>query len=153
MGRVTDGFLGGWQVGAIYRFTSGAPLNWGNVILTGDLQDVSLPNDQRSVNRWINTAVFNTVAVQQPSSNLRRISPYFGGIRSGWVNNWDLNLVKNVRFRERFTVQVRLDAMNALNHPNAWAPPSTTPTDAAFGRVTGMYSNPRQVQMQAKLMF
>jgi hypothetical protein len=152
-GRLANRFVGGWQAGAIFKLTSGAPLSFGNVILNGDLHDVPLPAGQRSLDRWFNTSLFNTVSAQQPSYNLRKISPYFGGIRSGQVNNWDLNVMKTIDLHEKYNVQIRIDAMNALNHPSGWAPPSTTPTDAGFGKVTGIWTYPRQVQMQIKFRF
>ena len=34
------------------------------------------------------------------------------------MQNWDLSLFKNIPIRERFNVQLRLEAYNAFNHPN-----------------------------------
>lgn len=153
LNRVANGFIGGWQVGAIWHATSGAPLSFGNIILTGDIHDVPLPDDQRTVTKWFNTSLFNTVSAQQPSFNLRALSPYFSGVRAGYINNWDMNLLKNIRLYEGMTLQFRLEALNVFNHPSGWAPPDTVPTDLTFGQVTGLYSVPRQVQMQLKLRF
>jgi len=39
-------------------------------------------------------------------------------LREGGMQNWDLSLFKNIPIRERFNVQLRLEAYNAFNHPN-----------------------------------
>ena len=33
--RIVDGFVGGWQISAIYQFLSGTPMSWNNAIYTG----------------------------------------------------------------------------------------------------------------------
>jgi hypothetical protein len=123
------------------------------VIINGDIHDVALPQDQRTVTRWFNTSLFNTVSTAQPTDNLRTLSLYFSGIRAGYINNWDMNLLKNITIHERLALQFRIEALNVFNHPSGWAPPDTTPTDLTFGQVTSLYSVPRQVQMQLKLRF
>jgi hypothetical protein len=153
LNRIADGFIGGWQVGTIWHLTSGAPLSFGNIIINGDIHNVALPGDQQTVTRWINTSDFNTSSSAQPSYNLRTLSPYFSSIRAGYVNNWDMNLMKNIPVHERLTLQFRLEALNVFNHPSGWAPPDTTPTDLTFGQVTSLYAASRQVQMQLKLRF
>jgi hypothetical protein len=39
-------------------------------------------------------------------------------IRSGGLQNWDMSLFKNIPIRERYSVQLRLEAFNVFNHPN-----------------------------------
>jgi hypothetical protein len=39
-------------------------------------------------------------------------------IRSGGMQNWDMSLFKNIPIRERYTIQLRLEAYNVFNHPN-----------------------------------
>jgi hypothetical protein len=39
-------------------------------------------------------------------------------IRSGGLWNWDASLFKNIPIRERYNIQLRLEAFNVLNHPN-----------------------------------
>jgi hypothetical protein len=38
--------------------------------------------------------------------------------RTGGMQNWDLSLFKNIPLKERYTLQLRLEAFNAFNHPN-----------------------------------
>lgn len=39
-------------------------------------------------------------------------------LRTGSLKNWDMSLFKNIPIRERYTIQLRLEAYNILNHPN-----------------------------------
>jgi carboxypeptidase family protein/TonB-dependent receptor-like protein len=39
-------------------------------------------------------------------------------LREGALQNWDTSLFKNIPFKERYSIQLRLEAFNALNHPN-----------------------------------
>jgi hypothetical protein len=39
-------------------------------------------------------------------------------LRNGGMQNWDLSLFKNIPLRERYTLQLRLEAFNAFNHAN-----------------------------------
>jgi hypothetical protein len=37
---------------------------------------------------------------------------------TGSLKNWDMSLFKNIPIRERYNIQLRLEAYNILNHPN-----------------------------------
>jgi outer membrane receptor protein involved in Fe transport len=41
-----------------------------------------------------------------------------GSLTGPTLNNWNLGLFKNLRIRESVTMQLRLEAFNAFNHPN-----------------------------------
>jgi outer membrane receptor protein involved in Fe transport len=41
-----------------------------------------------------------------------------GSLTGPSLNNWNLGLFKNIRIRESVTMQLRLEAFNAFNHPN-----------------------------------
>ncbi len=57
---MVSAFISGWQVSGIYTYQSGFPLAFGNIIFTGDLNDIPLPASERTVARWFNTdAGFN----------------------------------------------------------------------------------------------
>ena len=151
--RPVDFFLGGWQIGAVVALQAGGPMGFGNAIFNGDIKNISLAKDQRDVDRWFNIdAGFNRNANQQLASNYRQFPMRFSGVRSPGQNSWDFSIVKNFHIREPFKAQFRADAYNAWNHTNLNAP-NTTPTNTAFGRITGTAGDARNWQMSLKVMF
>jgi hypothetical protein len=145
--------VGGWQLQGIYTAQSGAALGFGNAIFLGDLHNIPLPRDQRTVDRWFNIdAGFNRITAQQLGSNIRTMPSRFSGIRADGPNNWDLSVIKNTRVSESLNVQFRAEAINALNHPQFTAP-NTTVTSTAFGTVTGEFAWPRVIQFGLKALF
>ncbi|MFN0105834.1 MAG: TonB-dependent receptor domain-containing protein [Bryobacteraceae bacterium] len=148
-----DFILGGWQIGAVVALQSGGPLGFGNAIFNGDIDNISIPVGERDVDRWFNTdSGFNRNANQQLASNYRLFPLRFGGIRSPGQRSWDFSIVKNFPIRESLKAQFRADAYNAWNHTNLNAP-NTTPTNTAFGRITGTAGDSRNWQMSLKVMF
>jgi hypothetical protein len=151
--RIVSHVISGWQLQGIYVLQSGAPLAFGNVFFYGNLKDIRLPSDQRSVNRWFNVdAGFERDPQKQPASNLRTLSSRFGGIRADGPNNWDLSLIKNTQITEGTKLQFRAEAINFMNHPQFTAP-NTTPSSTAFGTVTGEFAWPRVIQFGVKVLF
>jgi hypothetical protein len=152
---IADGIIGGWQLSGVYTFQSGAPINWGNIIMYRDPSGIALPGSQQTVERWFNTdAGFERAAALQLASNVRWFPPRFGSIRADQTNNYDLSIIKNTRFKERYNFQFRAEFLNALNHP-LFAAPNTTPTASAFGSaITSTQANyPRRTQLTAKFIF
>ncbi|MEK7406186.1 MAG: hypothetical protein AAB225_13860 [Acidobacteriota bacterium] len=151
--KVLGKLIGGWQVQEIYQFQSGAPLGFGNAIFTGNLADIPLPSDQRTIYRWFNTAAgFERSSARQLASNLRTFSTRFSGVRGNGLNNWDISLVKNTGIAERARLQFRTEFINAFNHAQ-FSNPNTTPTSSSFGRVTSTSQWPRTIQFALKLLF
>jgi hypothetical protein len=152
-GNVVDKFLGGWQLQGVYTGQGGAPLNWGNVLFLGDVHDITLPRGDRTVERWFNTAAgFETASARQLSYNYRTFPSRLSDLRADGTNQWDLSVLKNTRFGERYNVQFRAEFLNAWNHVN-FAPPSTSPTSSAFGQVTAQRGFPRRIQLTTKFLF
>ncbi len=147
-----DFIAGGWQLNGVVQRQSGPALNWGNIIFTGDIKDIPLPKNQRSVDGWFNiNAGFNRNSAQQLSYNIRTFPLRFSGIRADGQARWDFSLIKNFRIRERARLQFRAETFNAWNHPNLNAP-NTSPTSSAFGLITGQ-DQPRSWQFALKLEF
>ena len=143
----------GWQTQAIYQFQSGAPLGFGNAIFTGNLADIPLSRDERTIYQWLNTAAgFERSSSRQLGSNIRTFSTRFSGIRGNGLNNWDISMVKNTNITEKLRMQFRTEFVNAFNHPQ-FSNPNTTPTSSSFGRVTSTTQWPRTIQFGAKLLF
>lgn len=137
--RWVDQVVGGWQVQAIYNAQMGAPLAFGNVIYNGSYDQMVLPADQRSVDRWFNADGFEKNTRNQLASNLRTFPLRIRGVREPGINLWDLSAFKNFRVREGIKLQLRGEAEGALNHPNL-ATPNTTPTSTLFGSITATSS-------------
>lgn len=147
--------LGGWQFTGVYTYQTGAPINWGNIIFRGDIKNINLPSDQRSPARWFNTdAGFEKSAALQLANNVRTFPLRFSGIRAMSINNYDLALFKNTRFRERYNAQFKAEFLNAFNTP-LFPSPNTTPTVAAFGQaIAATQANyPRRIQLTVKFLF
>jgi hypothetical protein len=146
-----DVFVGGWQLGGVVVRQSGAPLEFGNALFTGNLKDIPLPKGERNVDRWFNTdAGFNRNSAEQLSSNVRTFPLRFSGIRGDGRATWDFSAIKNVRLAGT-TLQFRAEVYNAMNHPN-FNNPNQTPTSTAFGRITSA-GDARNWQFSLKLKF
>ena len=151
---VVDILIGGWQFGAIYSYQSGTPLTWGNILFTGNVDDIDLPAGERTRLRWFNTdAGFNKVSNQQLVSNVRTFPLRLDNVRRQEINNVDLSVIKNTAIG-RTTLQFRLEALNAFNHP-FFPAPNVTPTAAAFGQISASTQDnyPRRVQAMVKFLF
>ena len=158
---------GGWQLNGVMQKQSGAPLSFGNRIFNGDLSQVQLPKNERSVDRWLrlvpNTDAATAAArplvpygfewqtARQLGSNLRQFPLNFGGIRGPGQSRWDFSAIKNFKFRERLNTQFRAETYNATNFPNL-GNPNTDPTNAAYGTITSQDS-PRSWQFALRLTF
>ncbi len=150
--RTTDFIAGGWQLGGIYQHQSGAPLAFGNRIFSGDLHNIVLPKDQRSVDHWFVPAAaagFETSGARQLASNLRRFSLRFSSARGPNQDRWDFSMIKNFRITERIVTQFRAETFNALNHPNLYDP-NLDPTSSSWGTINGQ-DTPRSWQLSLKL--
>jgi hypothetical protein len=73
-------------------------------------------------------------------------------VRSHGLNLLDLGLYKNFSLPRDMRLQLRIEAINALNYTVLWNP-SVTPSSASFGLVNTDRNNPRDVQLGARLTF
>ena len=153
---IVSKIISGWQVTGIYAFQSGPPLEFGNIIFTGNLRDIPIPESQMTIQRRFNTdAGFVRAANAQLASNVRTFPLRFGFIRGDNVNNFDLSLIKNTQITERVRLQLRAEFLNAFNHP-LFPNPVTDPTSANFGSISGASNQanyPRRTQLHVKVIF
>jgi hypothetical protein len=151
--RLADTFVGGWQIAYIFQRQSGPPIGFGNIIFTGDINNIVLPKDQRDVDRWFNTdAGFNKNAAQQLASNIRTFPLRFSGLRGDDQQRWDFSLSKKFLITERINATFRAESFNLFNHVN-FSTPNVNPTDTNFGRITGLQSGPRSWQFALKVTY
>jgi hypothetical protein len=148
--------LGGWVLGVLGTLQSGPPFtvttqtNTANAFSAGALRadvigDPELDPSDRTLARW-----FNTDAFAQPApftfGNSRR-----GILRGDGVVTFDLSLAKNVALGATRTLQLRVEAFNAFNHPNFGLPGHTFGA-ANFGVVSSA-SEGRTIQLGVRFVY
>ena len=154
--NVAGKVIGGWNLGLIVTLQAGNPMalrmqtNTTNAFTPGPqrpnlLRDPTLPESERTLARW-----FDTEAMEAPA-------PYtFGNagrsVMTGpGLTNFDLSLLKNHRWDERYNVQFRFEAFNVINHPN-FNEPGLSVGGAGFG-VIGSARDARILQLGLKFQF
>jgi hypothetical protein len=159
---LVDGLLGGWQVSFLFKAQSGAPLGFGCATTLGScnfvlrdgftVDDIKLPADERTVDRWFNVDAFERATNRQLVSNVRTQPSRFEDIRGPGYAVLDLGILKNVDLTSRLKLQLRAEAYNAINRANLGGP-NTAPTNSAFGTITAQNGLPRQFQLAARVSF
>jgi hypothetical protein len=149
-----EAILGGWQLQGWFEGQTGEVLGFGNAIFNGNLKDIEIPVSQRRAERWFNTdAGFNRNSAQVLANNIQTLSTRFTGVRADGINNFDISLFKNLKIKERYNAQFRLQNFNALNHVQ-FGGPNTNPINAAFGSITAEKGHgQRQITLGVKLLF
>jgi hypothetical protein len=149
--------LGGWQLGGIATLHTGLPLNlysgFDNSFsgIGEDTPDVignyNLPNQSRAnqIKHWFNTAAFrpNAIGTFGTLGNNALRSPGYWDV--------DLDVQKDFKFQDRYTLESRVSLYNAFNHANLDAPVNTL-TSQQFGQILGA-SNPRVMELSLRLVF
>jgi hypothetical protein len=150
---VTGAIVNGWQLGGTYQFQVGEPLGFGDFIYYGDASLIALPRGERTRQRWFNTANFETNTSRQRASAVRYQPSLFSGLRAAPINMLDLSAIKKAQITERFSFELRAEALSALNH-QIWDVPNTAVTAGTFGTVTAKkgFSN-RRIQIGLYLRF
>jgi len=151
MSRALDLAVGGWQLSGAFQRQSGQPIDWGQMIIIGDSTKLALPSDQRNVDHWFNTAIFDRASGDQLASNLRTFPLRFSNVRYDSQRRLDFSLNKTFTITERFKMRFRADTFNSLNTPVLQGP-NTSATSSAFGTVSGQES-PRSFQFSLNLQF
>jgi len=154
--RILHSALGGWKIGLLETYQSGAPFtvittaNTTNAFPAGSLRpnllrNPSLPSDQRSIVRW-----FDTTAFAAPASFTFGNSPR-SGLRGPALVTTDLTLEKSFHLTEQWKFDLRGEFFNLLNHAN-FNLPGFTFGAADFGVVSSARPG-RSVQLGARLSF
>lgn len=149
--------IGGWRLGGIGTFASGRPLVIGGVTASNGVSsglgahanlvgDPTVPASERTLNRWFNTAAFSQPAPFTFGTGART----YPDVRGSKIRRLDL-LLSRLQKRGRSTVELRVEAQNALNSPQFGEPVSSL-TDANFGRIiTG--GGERRLQLGVRFGF
>jgi hypothetical protein len=67
--------------------------------------------------------------------------------------NWDMNLMKNITWKERYNLQLRADAFNVFNHPNFGVPSASISNPASMGVISSTVGEARTLEFAAKFSF
>jgi hypothetical protein len=147
-----DKIIGGWQLEGIWQYQTGQPLGLGDFIYYGDAGSIVLPSSDRTIQRWFNTDNFERSSQKQRSSAVRMIPLLFSGLRSAPISYLDSSLIKKTKITERFSCELRAEAINALNHA-VFEAPDTSVTSSTFGMVTTAKALPRTLQFALTVRF
>jgi hypothetical protein len=158
-GSVADAIIGGWKFGGIYSMHTGTPVN---VILGNDPKsalagvrpnvkgDPNLPHDKRTVLKYFNTAAFSTPTIPQGANYA------FGNagrnliVGPGFINV-DASLAKEFTLENRWKLQLRAEAFNAMNSVH-YSNPDGDFYSGTFGQIN-YAGDPRKAQLAAKFIF
>jgi hypothetical protein len=174
---IVQGILGGWNTGWNVNLQSGQfftptfsgfdPSNTGSFGGRPDrIGDGNLPGGQRTIDRWFDTTAFkipgcpDTKPVCPNPANVGR----FGNsglyvLQGPGVADLDFSLMKYIKLWEGGRLQLRVIAVNALNHPNFALPRSqinslgTVGTIASMARVLNGLPATREIDIGWRLEF
>ncbi len=168
--RALDAAVGGWRVGLIVYYSTGAPLTvdstnsypgWPTVVYSNV---ASGANFSSQFNKGGFTPIFNTTP-KGPNKYFNASdfsNPAYGDLgNSGpWVNglygfgtvNEDLGIYKSFDITERVQVQLRGEFFNILNR-HTFTNPVTNMGSPLFGYVTGVAGTPREGQLGVRVTF
>jgi hypothetical protein len=154
---LTRAVLGGWEISAITRYQSGAPLTVsGNTSIGSrradyiDGVDPYVPEDQRNTLvpgsvMWLNPAAFATAPDGRRGNSTR------GQFRGPAYSLWDISLRKQIPIKGSVRAMLQLDMFNAFNRVN-YSAVSTSVTGSGFGSITST-TRPRQIQLGFRVNF
>jgi hypothetical protein len=170
---LSKALLHGWQLSTIFRYSSGVPFffrssqcNVPGQFRVGCIPSINGNPFAQDVGSYDpgKGPLFNTGAFENPNDfnfyygNGDRITSY----RQQSYRNQDISLIKNTKLGGRVNLQLRISAFNVWNwhvfttsSQNDWYSPAFD-TDIAspdFGQWTGSVSNPRNIQLSARLEF
>ena len=147
--------LGGWQFSTIISASSGFPRNavpGTDRANTGSDQRASLvpgqdPNNgPKTIQQWFNTAAF----VQAPQFTYGDAPRNI--IVGPGIFNFDMSIIRNFQLPRSTSLQVRVEAFNALNQP-VWGDPNTSVSSPLYGTINSTRKPMRELQFGLKFIF
>ncbi|HMF54584.1 MAG TPA: hypothetical protein VK593_09555, partial [Edaphobacter sp.] len=162
-----DTVIRGFQIQGTYRIVSGQPLTFtsqGTILKPGfTYKDIAGPS-RHDYLQWFNTNAFynaNTAYGGDSGysnnealvSNLRAFPLRFNNVRQDYQNVLNVGAMKKFAvYSDRVNVNLRAEAINALNH-QVYSNPTTDPSNAAFGSIGGPGNQARILQFAAEVHF
>ncbi|MGH9407348.1 MAG: carboxypeptidase regulatory-like domain-containing protein [Terriglobia bacterium] len=132
MPKPLDAALGGWTAAGVERLFTGYPAvateSFGNYLggTTHDIRPDLVPGVPLVNPLWTRTCPYggtcqpylNPAAfMETPAGELGNAPRTFASVRGPWQQYLDLSVQKNFQITERVRIQLRVDALNVLNHP------------------------------------
>ena len=174
-GDTVNKIVKGWEISGVVNAQSGQPFsvtfnadsgNGYTGLVSGRANvnpGVPLYPAKKTRSQWFNTAAFScptnasvTDANGKPLCGVNYGNSAYNMLRGPKFFAADMNLKKNTVWRDRYTLQLRADAFNVLNHPN-FAVPNSNLSNSNFGTVTAPASTPsyqaRTIEFAAKFSF
>jgi Carboxypeptidase regulatory-like domain/TonB dependent receptor len=169
LSRPADILLGGWQMNGTYSWMSGQPFTpsyrdcnadrdtgWCRPDLVGDYS----VSEQSQFGWFKTTSVPLTANGQADGPWQRPQRGRFGTVGRNEIvgpsfSQLDMSFFKTINLTEAYTLQVRAEAFNFLNHTNLANPNACVDCPGVAGRIFGAFNNyvPRQWQFALKLQF
>ena len=170
-GRLMDAAVGGWQLGGVLVFQSGAFLtiaqqsvdsaNTGILNTLGSARADIVPGvNPRAVHGLTNSAgpvYINPAAFTLPPVNAGRFgTSSVGNVVGPGTDAVSLSLIKSIKITEQLQFQFGAQAANALNHRN-FDVPNQLVDEQGFGTISGLQSaegaGPRNVEITGRISF
>ena len=156
-GALVDKIINGWQIAGITSFQTGQPFS---VTYTAPGSPIGLVSGRanrvpgiplypqhKTLNEWFNPAAFTA------PPNFTYGTSGYNMLWGPHYQNWDMNLMKNIAWKERYNLQVRADAFNVFNHPNFSVPNAAVTNPSSIGTVTSQVNENRTMEFGAKFSF
>ena len=151
-----DAVAGGWEATGIITLQRGSPFN---VTTSKDISNTGGSNrpfvvgnphlSNPSILEWFNTAAFSNVV---PGGGYSYGNAGRDILVGPGLQNFDLGLFKNYRLTERFGIQFRAEAFNALNHAD-FSNPTADANSSSFGQISSTSTSNRDIQFGLKVLF
>ncbi len=135
----TANIFGGWQISGVLMLESGTPMT-----ITANGGTLAAPGNTQTADQIAPVQILHGINVGNPwfstSSFAQPVGTVFGtsgrNVLSGpGFFNLNLSLFKDLRIREKYTLQLRAETFNFTNTP-MFANPNTSITSQTFGVVT-----------------
>jgi Carboxypeptidase regulatory-like domain len=152
--KAVDYAIGGWQWNNIVTLQTGAPMN---------VNDGGLLSTQ--YNGGCSTGVSKYVWLSCPANSFAQVAAPNGNLPRGYfhgpnLRTWDTSMFKTFSLTERYKMELRVEAINVLNHPLWQNPNAGVAGDGSFTAGLGPFNNDsarfsseRHVQLVARFTF
>jgi len=173
--------VSGWQISGITDIQTGQPFSvtysapgspTGQVSgRANQVPGVPLYPSKKTKAEWFNSAAFTAPGCYTATGPVACSSYVAGGptvyatygtsgydmLRGPRFQDWDMNLQKNILFKERYNIQLRADSFNVFNHGNLGTPNASISNTSSVGTITSISGTPsyeqRTVEFAAKFSF